>query len=111
MRLFAPAAAQHPDAFGHLLQAIDFHLSSVREVALVAPANGAGASADLTDLAAVVRSAHRPHMVLAGGPEGTDRPELMRERNAVEGKPAAYVCEHFACRAPVTDPKALADLL
>ena len=38
---FAPAAACHPDAFGHLLQAIDFHLSPVREVALVAPANGA----------------------------------------------------------------------
>ena len=37
MRLFAPAAARHPDAFGHLLQAIDFHLSPVREVALVAP--------------------------------------------------------------------------
>src|SRR5215208_7021631 len=40
MRLFAPAASQHPDAFGHLLQAIDFQLSPVREVALVAPANG-----------------------------------------------------------------------
>ena len=45
MRLFAPAAARHPDAFGHLLQAIDFHLSPVREIALVAPANGAAGSA------------------------------------------------------------------
>jgi uncharacterized protein YyaL (SSP411 family) len=55
----------------------------------------------------VVRSAHRPHVVLAGGPEGTERPELLRERPAVEGKPAAYVCEHFACQAPVTEPQAL----
>ena len=111
MRLFAPAAARHPDAFGHLLQAIDFHLSPVREIALVAPANGAAGSARLAELAGVVRSAHRPHVVLAGGPEGSDRPELLRERPAVEGKPAAYVCEQFACKAPVTDPQDLAAAL
>ncbi|HEY6639009.1 MAG TPA: thioredoxin domain-containing protein [Solirubrobacterales bacterium] len=111
MRLFAPAAARHPDAFGHLLQAIDFHLSPVREVALVAPSNGAGGSATLDELAGVVRSAHRPHIVLAGGPEGSERPELLRERPAVEGKPAAYICEHFTCKAPVTEPQELAAAL
>jgi uncharacterized protein len=117
MRLFSPAAARHPDAFGHLLQAIDFHLSPVREVALVAPADGAGPSGNgapasaLAELAGVVRSAHRPHLVLAGGPEGTKRPELLRERPAVEGRAAAYVCENFACKAPVTDPDALAAAL
>ena len=108
MRLFAPAAAQHPDAFGHLLQGIDFHLSPVREVALVAPSTGADGSARLDELAGVVRSAHRPHVVLAGGPEGSERPELLRERPAVEGKPAAYVCQHFTCQAPVTEPTELA---
>src|SRR5262245_1170327 len=111
LRLFAPAASQHPDAFGHLLQAIDFHLSPVREVALVAPSNGAGASTPLDELARVVRSTHRPHVVLAGGPEGSERPELLRERPAVEGRPAAYVCEHFSCQAPVTEPEELAALL
>jgi uncharacterized protein len=107
MRLFAPAAARHPDAFGHLLQAIDFQLSPVREVALVVPANGASGRSRLAELAGVVRSAHRPHVVLAGGPEGSERPELLRERPAVEGKPAAYVCEHFACKQPVTEPEEL----
>jgi len=29
----------------------------------------------------------------------------------VEGKPAAYVCENFICKAPVTDSAALAKLL
>ena len=111
IRVFAPAALQHPEAFGHLLQAIDFHLSTVREIALIGPANGAGDGAALGELARVVRSTHRPHVVLAGGPEGSDRPELLRERSAVEGRPAAYVCEHFSCRAPVTEPKELADAL
>jgi uncharacterized protein len=111
LRLFLPAATQHPDAFGHLLQAVDFHLSPVREVALVAPGNGSGGTSGLAELANVVQSAHRPHVVLAGGPEGSERPELLRKRPAVEGRPAAYVCEHFACKAPVTDPRELAEAL
>jgi uncharacterized protein YyaL (SSP411 family) len=108
LRLFAPAAVRHPDSFGHLLQALDFHLSQVREVALVAPEDGAAPLSPLSDLAAVVHSAHRPHVVLAGGPEGLERPELLRDRPTVEGKPAAYVCEDFTCQAPVTEPERLA---
>jgi uncharacterized protein YyaL (SSP411 family) len=112
-RLFHRVAAGHPHAIAHLLQAMDFHFATVKEVALVAPATGDGVtSADgLGELAAVVRNAFRPHLVLAGGPEGTERPELMQQRAAVGGKPAAYVCEHFACRQPVTDPAELATSL
>ena len=40
--------------------------------------------------------------------EGSEAPELLQERPAVEGKPAAYVCEGFVCQAPVTAPDALA---
>jgi len=31
--------------------------------------------------------------------------------STVEGKSAAYVCENFTCKAPVTEPKQLAKLL
>jgi uncharacterized protein len=116
-RLAHKAAARHPHALAHLLRAMDFHFASVKEVALVAPDTDAGgdggdAAADaVADLAVVVRSAFRPHLVVAGGPEGTERPELMRERPAVEGRPAAYVCEHFTCQRPVTDPEELAEAL
>ena len=65
----------------------------------------------LGELATVVRSGFRPHVVLAGGPEGVERPELMRERTAVDGRPAAYVCEHFSCRQPVTEPAELSAAL
>jgi uncharacterized protein YyaL (SSP411 family) len=105
-RLLHRAAARQPQALAHLLQALDFHLSAVKEVALVAPANGAP-SGSLEELARVVRSAYRPHIVLAAGEEGSERPELMRERRAVDGAPAAYVCENFTCRAPVTEPAEL----
>ncbi|MGH2991297.1 MAG: thioredoxin domain-containing protein [Solirubrobacterales bacterium] len=109
-RLLHGAATRQPQALAHLLQALSFHLSPVKEVALVSPSGDGGADA-LRNLAAVVRSAHRPNLVLAGGPEGTEKPELMLERRAVAGMPAAYVCEHFACRAPVTEPDQLAAAL
>jgi uncharacterized protein len=106
-RLLHRAAAGHPQALAHLLCAMDFHFARVKEVALVGPGSGDG----LGDLAAVVRSDFRPHAVLAGGPEGTERPELMRERCTVDGTAAAYVCENFACQQPVTEPERLAAAL
>jgi hypothetical protein len=35
----------------------------------------------------------------------------MRDRHAVGGKAAAYVCERFACQAPVTSAAELSALL
>jgi uncharacterized protein YyaL (SSP411 family) len=103
LRLFAKAAPRQPDAFAHLLRALDFQLSPTREVALVGD--------EPAGLAAVVRSGYRPHQVLAGGPQGSRVPALLAERPAVDARPTAYVCERFACQAPVTDPQQLADLL
>ena len=111
-RLLGPVAARHPQALAHLLRAIDFHLAAVTEVALVAPPSAdGGAARELAPLAAAVRSELRPHLVLAGGAEGSTRPELMLERSAVDGRAAAYVCENFSCRRPVTEPGDLAAAL
>jgi len=109
LRLFSQAASSHPEAFGHLLRAVDFHLGPQREVALIAPM-GSGPQA-LSELARAVRSRLRPRTVLAGGTEGTDEPELLADRPAVQGKASAYVCSHFSCRAPVSDPRELEALL
>ncbi|HET9104781.1 MAG TPA: thioredoxin domain-containing protein [Solirubrobacteraceae bacterium] len=103
LELLAPLAARHPLAFGHALQALDLALSPGREVAIA----GQGPAADA--LAGVVRSAFAPRVVLAGGPpEGIT---LLDGRFPVNGHPAAYVCEHFTCQAPVTTPQALATAL
>jgi uncharacterized protein YyaL (SSP411 family) len=101
LALLHPVATRHPHAFAHLLQALDFHLARTREVAL--------SGEDTSELARVVRSAFRPHLVLAGGEPG-DVP-LLADRPPVDGQPTAYVCEGFACRAPVTEPAALEELI
>ena len=101
--LFGKPAVEHPDAFAHLLRALDFHLSPTREVALLGD--------DVSELAAVVREKPRPHLVLAGGREGTDQPPLMAGRTTVDGHPAAYICQNFTCRLPITDPTELRRLL
>jgi uncharacterized protein len=106
-RLFARVAARHPQAVAHLLRAIDFHLAPRREVALVAPQGSEG----VAPLAAVVRARFRPRLVLAGGPQGADRPELLAQRTALDGSAAAYVCERFACQRPVSEAAELAALL
>jgi hypothetical protein len=103
LRLFARAAPRQPDAFAHLLRALDFQLAPTREVALIGD--------DLKELAAVVRSSYRPHLVLAGGPESSSVPPLLADRPQLDHRPTAYVCEHFTCQAPVTDPGALSELL
>ena len=102
-RLFSDSAGKHPEAFAHLLRAIDFQLSPTKEVALIGE--------DLNELAAVIRSEIRPHLVLAGGAEGSNTPPLLRDRSELDGKSAAYVCEHFTCRQPVADPAALRRML
>jgi uncharacterized protein YyaL (SSP411 family) len=92
--LFAKPAVQHPDAFAHLLRALDVHLSPTKEIALLGD--------DLDDLAAVVHERPLFHAVLAGGSEGTKQPPLLADRTTMEGQPAAYVCQNFTCQLPVT---------
>ncbi|HEU4702805.1 MAG TPA: thioredoxin domain-containing protein [Conexibacter sp.] len=106
--LLHPIAARHPLAFAHLLQAVDFLLADdVREVAIV----GSGADADA--LVRTVRGAFRPHVVLArGSGEETETVPLLAGRTTGPGgRATAFVCERFACRAPVGEPAALAALL
>jgi hypothetical protein len=102
-RILHQAAARHPQAFGHLLQALRFHFGPRREIALVGAA--------LDELAGVVRSRFRPLTVVAGMRAGDrEAPEavpLLHGREPVDGRAAAYVCQNFACRLPVTDPTAL----
>jgi uncharacterized protein YyaL (SSP411 family) len=103
LRVLAPIVGRHPHGFGHALQALDFYVSTVHEVALV------GSGDSLSQLARVVRGDYRPHVVLAGGPG--DGVPLLEGREPIDGRAAAYVCEGFVCQAPVTTADDLAAAL
>ena len=94
LRLVAPMLGRAPGAFGWALCALDLHLSPPRELAVVGPVESPVARAALAPF--------RPNTVVAVGP--ADGVPLLEGKGLVDGKPAVYACERFACRAPVTNP-------
>jgi uncharacterized protein YyaL (SSP411 family) len=94
LRLVRDLLARAPTAFGWALCALDLHLSPPRELAIVGGAESEVARAALRGF--------DPNAVVAFGP-AEDVP-LLAGKALVDGLPAVYVCERFACRAPVTDP-------
>ena len=86
-----------PSAFGWALCALDLHLSPRRELAIVGGPESEVARAALRGLDA--------NAVVAFGP--ADDVPLLAGKTLVDGRPAVYVCERFACRAPVTEPDLL----
>jgi uncharacterized protein YyaL (SSP411 family) len=97
-RLARPLLERAPAAVGHLLCALDLHFSTPLEVAVV------GASEELRRAAL---EPFRPDAVYAFAPEPTEAVPLLAGKDLVDGKPAAYVCERFACRRPVTTAEEL----
>jgi len=108
LALVAPAAERAPTAFGHALGAIDLRHGPVREIAVSGPPEDRAT----LDLVGRVWDRYLPNKVLAVAAPGDEAAqalvELLRERPQVGGRPTAFVCEHFACKLPVTDPDALA---
>jgi uncharacterized protein YyaL (SSP411 family) len=96
-RLVHGAVTRAPSAFGHALTALELHFSPPRELAIVGPAESPVARAALEPF--------QPNTVVAVGP--SDEVPLLAGKTLVDGKPAVYFCERFACQAPVTDPAAL----
>jgi uncharacterized protein len=99
LRLVRDAIPRAPQAFGWALCALDLHLSPPREVAIVGDPASPVARAALAGFGA--------NTVVAFGPG--DGVPLLEGKALVGGEAAVYVCERFACQAPVTDPALLAD--
>ncbi|HEY6584853.1 MAG TPA: thioredoxin domain-containing protein [Gaiellaceae bacterium] len=97
-RLLRDTLPRAPHAFGHALSALDLHFSPPRELAIV--------GAPSSDVARAALEPFQPNTVVAVGPG--DGVPLLEGKGLVDGKPAVYVCQNFACQAPVTDAAAVA---
>jgi uncharacterized protein YyaL (SSP411 family) len=97
LRLVRDLLPRAPQAFGWALCALDFHLSPPRELAIVGDPE--------SDVTQAALRGFDPNAVVAFGP--ADDVPLLEGKALVDGRPAVYVCERFACRAPVTEPAEL----
>jgi uncharacterized protein YyaL (SSP411 family) len=102
---------QHPQAFGHAIGALDFAISPSKEIAIAGDPQQPGSRA----LLEVVNNRYLPNSVLAcASPEDSEAIQsipLLADRPMKAGKATAYVCQNFACLAPVNTPEELEHLL
>jgi uncharacterized protein YyaL (SSP411 family) len=110
---FHVTLSRFPSAMPQMLVALDFSSSKPRQIVIAGKKDAPETKALLTEV-------HRHFLLktiilLADNSEGQkylgEKIEAIRAMSMVDGKSAAYVCEDFTCKAPVTDPKALSELL
>ena len=110
---FATILLQFPSGMPQMLVAVENSLGKPRQIVIAG-------KKDSPETKALLKEVHRHFLpntivILADANEGQkylgERNEAIRAMSLVEGKPAAYVCENFTCKAPVTDLKQLSDLL
>ena len=110
---FHATVSSFASAMPQMLVALDYSLSKPRQIVIA----GKPDAPETQALLAEVRRHFLPSTVvlLADGAEGQaylgENNEAIRAMSMIDGKPAAYVCENFTCKAPMTEAKALSQLL
>jgi uncharacterized protein len=109
LEVITPYTTRYPTAFAMWLQATDFALASVAEVAIVGDLEDGATRA----LLQVASGGFTPNRVVAASAleAGETAVPLLEDRERVGSRPTAFVCRSFACRLPVTDPDALREQL
>jgi uncharacterized protein YyaL (SSP411 family) len=95
---------EHPTAFAFLLGALERLVSPPIEIAVV---GDLGATATQALRAEVVGRLIPASVAVVAASSSAAATPLLEGRTEIAGGPAAYVCERYACRAPVTTPEAL----
>ena len=95
--------------FGGWLAALDYYLSSPKEIVVMGDSDDAATKALLRE----VHDRYIPNRVITGAdaPVTPAPTPLLEARVLINNAPTAYVCENYACQLPVTDPAELASQL
>jgi len=115
LHAFSNQLGESPFSSERMLSALDFHLRRPREVAFVTKRADAAKLDELIDAAA---RNYTPNVVFAtllvDAPDAAELQKkipLLAEKAPPGGRPCAFVCKNFACRAPVDSPAKLIDEL
>lgn len=105
------AMERHAGGFGYLLEAADFCMGPVHEIAVIGP----GDHPATIQLLRTIHSRYYPNKVVALAHSEQTASEieipLLKGKTQLDGKPAAYVCQNYFCRAPATTPEELERVL
>jgi len=108
LRLMTSSIKRYPSAFGRALGAVDFYLSTPKEICIIYGSSTPNRDALLDE----VWSRFLPNKVIVQSTEAealtTEIVPLLRDRTMIDGRATAYVCEHYVCKTPVTKPEDLA---
>lgn len=102
-------AVRYPTAFAQWLQALDFFIGPVYELAILGdPENQA-----TSGLFSMVWERFQPRLVasLSTYPPLPGAPALFENRTLLNNQATAYVCQGFICKAPTNLPHELSELL
>jgi uncharacterized protein YyaL (SSP411 family) len=101
----AALAARHPQAFSHLLIALDFSLAPARQIVIA----GEPEAPRVREFLRRVRESDRWQRVVVCASSATDQVliPLAADKPAGPGGARAYVCFDFVCQAPVDVPESL----
>ena len=111
--LFGNTLATSPASVPMMVMAFDFHYHGKQQIVLA----GDKSSAPFQALQMVINHQLRSNLVMLHADGGEGQKWLAAHNTAlgamqpVGGAPAAYVCQNYACQAPVTTPEALAKLI
>jgi uncharacterized protein len=94
---------RYPLGSSNWLQALDFYLSVLCEIALVAARN----TEETRNLITVINSRWIPDKIFVGSdpfdPEAFTESPLLIHRSMINGLPAVYICRQNTCLAPITN--------
>jgi uncharacterized protein YyaL (SSP411 family) len=98
---------RYPLGFSNWLCGLDLYLSTPKEIAIIGPRD----HPETSELLRILCTTWLPNKVVAAYDPNDPTPlselKLFENRQMIDNQPTVYVCEHYTCRAPVTDPASL----
>jgi uncharacterized protein YyaL (SSP411 family) len=112
LRTFSALMKQHPTASGQMLIALDFYLGPTPELVLLLPGKAASAAALRDELLSPLQRHFIPNKVLAARGDSPKKPlphlaDIFAGKQVEQHQPMLYVCQNFACQAPITGRDAI----